>query len=72
MNVGCSRPCAEYRHLPIDYRHAGTRLIAGAREMQLEPEDDVDEAPLGSGKFTHVLSVTAADRLDVSVEKYAQ
>lgn len=67
-NIGAG-DFSEYRHLRVAYRYAGVRLIAGTREMQLEPEDYVGETPLGRGKFTYVLNITAADQLDLSVEK---
>lgn len=70
-NIGAG-DFSEYRHLRVAYRYAGVRLVAGTREVQLEPDDYVGEAPLGSGRFTYVLSMTAADRLDLGVEKDSQ
>jgi hypothetical protein len=63
---------SEYRHLPVAYRYASVRLIAGKREMQLIPEDYYGEVPLGRGKFTYVLSIIDADRIDLSVKKDSQ
>lgn len=60
---------SEYRNLRPAYRYASVSLIAGSHEMHLAPEDYVGEVPLGSGKFTYVLRIMEADRMDLSLEK---
>jgi hypothetical protein len=58
-----------YRSLRAAYRYASVRLIAGNHEMRFTPDDYVGETPLGSGKFTYVLNIVDADRIDISVTK---
>jgi hypothetical protein len=62
----------EYRKLRVAYRYASVRFVAGTREMQIRPEDYVGEVPLGRGKFTYVLTILDADRIDLSVEQDSQ
>jgi hypothetical protein len=39
------------------YRFARVSVIAEGRPMLLQPEDHFGETPLGSGRFTYILSV---------------
>lgn len=67
-----SGQCSEYRNLRPAYRYASVTLIAGSHEMHLVPEDYVGEVPLGSGKFTYVLTISDTDRINLSVERESQ
>ncbi|SHG45105.1 hypothetical protein [Massilia sp. CF038] len=54
-----------YHNIQPAYRFANISLIAGARKIQLTPDDYVGEAPLGHGKFSYVIKAVGEDHIDV-------
>jgi len=53
------------------YRYARVELYAAGKKRELQPEDYVGESPLGTGRFTYVLSIPDA-KSGYPLEIYAE
>ena len=57
----------DYQNWESAYRYAYVSLTAEGKAMKIQPIDFVGETPLGSGRFTYVVTVEG-DRLGIRVE----
>jgi len=58
---------SDYQNWEQACRYAYVSLTAEGKPMKIQPIDFVGETPLGSGRFTYVLTVEG-DRLGIRVE----